>query len=140
MHRGTLIDIVDLVKQLVNDQLQPIRQELQSQAAQHNSLQKQLLTQRVYDQEQSFLRGLSDYWRQHRELQAIRRERAKVKDHSPEAQQLNADIRRDEYLLDKTMINLRRTYQSVMQAAHDNDVALLTLTGNDESDFGSSHA
>ena len=140
VHKGKCVDIVQLVQQLVSDQIAPLRQELHEQASQHASLQHQLLTQRICDQEQSFLRGLSDYWRSHRDLQALRRERAKLKDHSSEAQQLNADIRQDESLLDKHMSNLRRIYAGVMQAAHDNNITLLTLTGDDEQDFGSSHA
>ena len=79
MHRGNMVDIVELVHQLVVDQLTPLKKELNDQALKQDMITRNLTTQRILDQEQSFLRGLTDHWRSLREVQKLRRERATYK-------------------------------------------------------------
>jgi predicted nucleic acid-binding Zn-ribbon protein len=135
LHQGRTIDIVDLVQQLVTEQLAPLRTEFQEQADKQASLQHTLLTQRIHDQEQLFLRVKAEFKKGQRDLQQLRRERAKYPDQSQEAKDLDGYIVQDLKDLDIQHGNLQHIYAETLQEAHTHQVPLMTLTGDEGKDF-----
>jgi hypothetical protein len=135
LHQGRTIDIVDLVQQLVTEQLAPLRTEFQEQADKQASLQHTLLTQRIHDQEQLFLRVKAEFKKGQRDLQQLRRERAKYPDQSQEAKDLDGYIVQDQKDLDIQRDNLQHIYAEILQEAHTHQVTLMTLTGDAGKDF-----
>jgi len=133
-HQGRTVDIVDLVQQLVSEQLAPLRSELNVQADKHASLQQTLFTQHLLDQEQLFLRVKAEYKKGLRDLQQLRKERAKCTN-SLDAQQFDEYILQDTKDLETQLANLKHVYVDTIEGAREHKVTLLTLTGDESADF-----
>ena len=135
LHQGRSVNIIDLVHQLVTEQVAPLRRELQSHADKQVTLQRQLLIQHIADQEQLFLRIKTEYKKGLRDLQQLRRERAKYPDRSQEAQDLEGYIQQDQKDLEAQLENLKYIYVETIQEATTNRVPLSSLTGDEAKDF-----
>jgi hypothetical protein len=135
IHQGRTIDIVDLVQQIVTEQLAPLRTEVLDQATKQTTLQQTLLTQRIHDREQLVLRVKAELKKGQRDLQQLRKERAKYPEHSLEGQDLDGYIQQDQKDLDIQLGNLKQIYAETLQEARTHNVRLMTLTGVEAQDF-----
>jgi hypothetical protein len=135
IHQGRTIDIVDLVQQMVTEQLAPLRNEVQDQATKQATLQQTLLTQHIHDQEQLFLRVKAELKKGQRDLQQLRKERAKYPERSQEGQDLDGYIQQDQKDLEVQLGNLKQIYAETLQGARTHNVRLMTLTGDEAQDF-----
>jgi len=134
MHMGRTLDIADFIQQVVIEQLQPLQQELRAHVANQNSLQRDLIANQVLNQEQAFIRHRTDYKKNKRELDILRRERTHQQNPAI-AHDLDQYIQQDQAALDEQIIHLQRLYTDTLRAAHDQQVPLITLTGNESQDF-----
>ena len=135
IHQGRSVNIIELVQQLVTEQVAPLRRELQSHADKQVTLQRQLLIQHISDQEQLFLRVKSEYKKGLRDLQQLRRDKAKYPERSQEAQDLEGYILQDQKDLEAQLDNLKYIYAETIQEANSNHIPLSTLTGDAAKDF-----
>ena len=134
MHMGRTLDIADFIQQVVIEQIQPLQQELRAHVTNQHSLQRDLIANQVLNQEQAFIRLRTDYRKNKRDLDILRRER--IHQQNPAiAHDLDHYIQLDQAALDEQIIHLQRLYTDTLRAAHDQQVPLITLTGNESQDF-----